>query len=122
VIVEDDEEVRESLAVLLAKRGVDVVVAEHGAAALDHVRGRRAPPSVVLLDLWMPVMDGWDLMKAQSSEPMLVDVPIIVITADASASDSTMPDTVRAVVLKPLLLESVLDALNRVWAAADRTS
>ena len=84
LIVEDDADVREAMAVFLAGEGYKVVEAVHGAEALDQLRSA-VPFCLILLDLFMPVMDGWAFRAEQLRDTAMASIPVIVISADASA-------------------------------------
>jgi CheY-like chemotaxis protein len=79
LIVEDDHDVREMLAMLLRQESYEVMTATNGAEALNLMRHRR--PCLVLLDLMMPVMNGWDFRRFQIADPALADIPVICLTA-----------------------------------------
>jgi CheY-like chemotaxis protein len=81
LIVEDDDDARGALVALLESAGHTVVEARDGAEALAYLRGPNAV-SLILLDLWMPVMNGWEFRDAQTKDPVLADLPVVVITAD----------------------------------------
>src|SRR5256714_15268518 len=83
LVVEDHEFAREALAALLATEGYDVIEAENGREALAAM-AKGAPPDVILLDLMMPVMDGWEFMKRQRSDWRLFTIPTIAVTGAAS--------------------------------------
>jgi CheY-like chemotaxis protein len=73
---------------LLQNEGHSVVTAEDGRVALDHLR-RGLRPCAILLDLMMPVMDGWDFRHAQLQEKDLKDIPVVVATAAGFSDIST---------------------------------
>src|SRR5687767_8046338 len=73
LVIEDDDLVNAALCALLGDEGYDVVSARHGAEALAILRAA-APPDVILLDLMMPVMDGWEFRAAQKVEPLLASI------------------------------------------------
>jgi CheY-like chemotaxis protein len=80
LVVDDDRAVIEALTEMLESDGYDVVAARDGIAALNRLRsGLR--PSVILLDLMMPRMDGWDFRQQQLKDEDLKDIPVVVITA-----------------------------------------
>ncbi len=104
LIVEDDRCIRESLRELLADEGFSVSTAEHGGQALMLLRnGLR--PAVVLLDLMMPIMDGWQLLKIIRADSELQLLPVIVVSA---ARDKGNPAGATACVNKPVSLDVLL--------------
>lgn len=80
MIVEDDHDTREMLERFLQLEGFEVRSAANGAAALEVLRNG-VPPCVILLDLMMPVMNGWQFREAQARDPEFGKVPVIVVTA-----------------------------------------
>lgn len=85
LIVEDDEDVRDFMDVLFRASGFETMTAANGAIGLEMMQHRR--PCVVLLDLMMPVMDGWTFRKRQLADAALAGVPVICLTAMYSPSD-----------------------------------
>ena len=79
LVVEDDPEVRQMLEMLLRLEMYDVAMAANGLQALELMRQRL--PCAILLDLMMPVMDGWEFRRRQLEEPALAAVPVVCITA-----------------------------------------
>jgi CheY-like chemotaxis protein len=100
--VEDDPDVRDSLALVLRQRGHEVVEASHGREALA-LLAASPPPTVILLDLMMPVMNGWQFLATLRERPD-ASVPIIVMTAQPDQG-AELVGTVEAVLIKPLQLE-----------------
>jgi CheY-like chemotaxis protein len=80
LIVEDDPDLREMMAQLLILEGFQAHAVANGREALDYLHGGDRP-ELILLDLMMPVMDGWAFRRAQRSEPALADVPVVVLSA-----------------------------------------
>lgn len=85
LVVDDEQRVRDLYADALAESGHQVEVAEDGADALDRLRQGRAP-CVVLSDVRMPRMDGWDLARAVARDPGLNSIPVVVLTGDRMLS------------------------------------
>jgi CheY-like chemotaxis protein len=112
MIVEDDVESRESLAAVLESEGYSVIVAEHGRAALDALRQAPAAICVILLDLFMPVMNGWAFRDEQVRDPALCHIPVVVITADAAAASRIRRLGVADAMTKPLDFERLLAAVD----------
>jgi CheY-like chemotaxis protein len=80
LIVEDDEDLREMMAQLLTLEGYDAATVSNGREALDYLH-HFSTPQVILLDLMMPVMDGWEFRRQQEADPALAPVPVIVLSA-----------------------------------------
>jgi CheY-like chemotaxis protein len=108
LVVDDDRDNRELLVELLAGEGYVVSSASDGRRALEEARAMR--PDVILLDLMMPVMNGWEFRDAQLRDPHLARVPVVVVSAFEDTLD------VEAVLRKPYLLEDVLDTVQRLAA------
>lgn len=107
LLVEDDEAIRETLAEMLAEEGYRVSTAMHGAQALDHLtEGLR--PRLILLDLMMPVMDGWQLLRVLHASAELRGIPVIVV----SAARDKIPEGARRYLPKPLDLDTLLAAVE----------
>jgi CheY-like chemotaxis protein len=81
LIVEDDDDLREVTVSLLESWGHEVSSAANGREGIDALLASNPTPDVILLDLMMPVMDGWDFRLAQRGRPQLVDIPTIIVTA-----------------------------------------
>ena len=113
LIVDDDPAVVEGLSELLEEEGYDVAVAKDGRDALDQLRtGLR--PSVILLDLMMPRMDGWDFRHEQMKDAELRDIPTIVISA-AGFSATSVKAQLGDIEFgpKPPDAQALLDAIKR---------
>ena len=80
LLVEDNDDVREMMALALQLAGNAVITAANGREALSSLRDR-PPPCVILLDLMMPVMNGWEFRAVLQADPQLSRVPVIVISA-----------------------------------------
>ena len=79
LVVDDDADTRSAVAEVLQERGYSVVAAEDGQQAFDYL-DNNPPPDCVVLDLWMPVMDGWSL-ASEVLQGRLPTVPMLVVTA-----------------------------------------
>jgi two-component system, cell cycle response regulator DivK len=85
LLVEDHEEIWDFLSRRLRRRGFDVVLAHDGREGVEKTRSER--PDVVLLDMNLPVMDGWTAARTLKSSPETAHVPIIALTAHAMSGD-----------------------------------
>ena len=110
LVIDDDAEIRSSLREVLTDEGYEVVCVGNGREALDHLKAASPRPCVILLDLMMPVMDGWQFRKEQKLCPEIADIPLVVITATGKR-----PVLVDAseLVMKPLDLNRLFEAIER---------
>lgn len=113
LLVEDDAAIREALDEVLAELGYDVVSAPDGRGGLQ-LAAEQLEPCPILLDWRMPVVDGPEFLVRLRQLPRGREFPVILSTADRSATDATMGDQVAAVLSKPFDLDSLLAVLNRV--------
>ena len=111
LIVEDDDDVRSALAALLEGEGYSVLEASDGAAALRQLRATKV--CLVLLDLWMPVMNGWEFRAEQIRDEALADVPVVVITADHAAARKAADLGVNGFMTKPIEFPELLEFIGR---------
>jgi len=116
-VVEDDELAREALAPLLAGAGYEVGFAENGCEALAQLRARPVP-DIILFDLAMPAMDGWEFRAIQKNDPVLREVPAVAITADGSPQ--AMAISAEAYLRKPFGATVLLDTIERILAEKRR--
>ena len=108
LIVDDDEALRDVLTEALSEEGLDVSCSANGLEALKVLRaGLR--PDVILLDLMMPVMDGWGFREEQSRDPELASIPVVVVTA---AHWLHKPIDAHAIVRKPFKLDELLGVVH----------
>jgi CheY-like chemotaxis protein len=115
LIVDDDVDVRDSLAELLEGRGWQVSTALHGQDALRVFAEMRTPPSVILLDLMMPVMDGYEFLEQQRKDPALAKIPVAIITASHGIDRARLGDGM-PIVRKPFEIPLLMATLERVRA------
>ncbi len=113
MVVEDDPMIRSSLIELLESEGYDVVGVENGQAALTHLRSVPDLPGVILLDVMMPIMDGWQFRSQQLGDSKISKIPVIVVTADGSARDKAAVMSAQGWVNKPFKIDDILDAVAR---------
>ena len=111
LVVDDDQAIRKVLHEILSKEGYDVREAENGAQALDVMQS--TPPDVVVLDLMMPVMSGWEVLAATDEEEKLRSIPILVASAmSAPLARRDWRGGVRTCLAKPLDIPALLDAIR----------
>ena len=113
LLVEDDHDVRETIAEVLTDEGYVVVTAADGKQALDQLRGGLRP-FVILLDLMMPGMNGYQFRGEQRAEPPpIADIPVIVLTADRLVEQKASELGAAAYLKKPTPLAELLQTLQR---------
>ncbi len=86
LIVEDDDDTANTVSDLLADAGLEACRASNGAAGLEYLR-IHGPPRMILLDLYMPEMDGRQMMRALQAEPAWRRIPVVLLTADPRARE-----------------------------------
>ena len=119
LLVDDDHAVLEAVADLLTEEGFIVVPAANGAGALNLLRDG-LQPDAILLDMMMPVMDGWEFRAAQLADPALRDIPVIVLSASGFAEDAIRQQLrVSEVLSKPLEIPRFLTALRQACGLED---
>lgn len=106
LIVDDDPDVLEALESFVSSEGYAVLAARNGKEALALLE-RRQLPCLILLDMMMPDVDGWQFRKLQLADRRLANIPVVVITAGETA-----PYDAAAVVLKPISSEKLRRALK----------
>jgi CheY-like chemotaxis protein len=114
LLVEDDDEVRASLAAVLEDEGYPVDLARNGREALEHLRTGE-PPRLILLDLMMPVMDGWQFCAAQAEDPALAPIPVVVISASSNLRQSISSLHVADYLPKPIEVPQLINAVQRFF-------
>ncbi len=111
-VVEDDLHIRESLTEVLEIEGFDVVSAVNGQEALDMLRGGEKP-DLILLDLMMPVKDGFQFKAEQEVDPVMSKIPVIIMSANGNMSAKKELGLVKDYLKKPIDLDSLLSTINR---------
>ncbi len=113
LVVEDHNDSREMLEEFLSQEGFAVETAINGLQALERLRCQPRP-DVVLLDLMMPVMTGWDLMAWVEQQPSLRGMPVVVVSG--AGTTRPIPHGIFASIPKPLDLNLLMDTLERLRA------
>jgi CheY-like chemotaxis protein len=109
LVVEDDADILHALVQVLEDEGHSVRTAVNGRAALDLLRAPGThPPRVILLDLMMPVMDGWTFRAEQLRDPTLAQIPVVLLTADTGAEEKTAQLKIAVSLRKPVELPRLL--------------
>ncbi len=109
LVVDDDPAIRGLVADALRAEGYSVDLAAHGREALEAMRARR--PSTVVLDLMMPVMDGFSFLEACQNEQLCDNVPIVVISAVFEALERIQAAPIQAYMAKPFDLDDLIQTV-----------
>jgi DNA-binding response OmpR family regulator len=118
VCVEDEPEIIDLIRLILGRKGFDLTGATGGLEGLEAIR--RVKPDLVLLDLMMPDMDGWEVYQQMKADPELKNIPVIVVTAKAQSIDKILGLHIAKVddyVTKPFGPQELLQSVERVLSA-----
>lgn len=112
LIVDDHADLRESLTEILEDEGYVVASAANGLEGLEYLRAH-APPRLILLDLKMPVMDGWEFRRRQQADPALAAIPVAVVSGADTTEQRRSSLEAAFYLVKPVNLVSLLDVVAR---------
>ena len=117
MIIDDDRDVAEAIADALEDEGYGTAIAGHGAEALA-VIANGARPQLLILDLMMPVMDGWEF-RTRLEERGMGAIPVIVCTADGHASEKVAKLAAAGHLRKPPTLSALLELVQKTLGASN---
>ena len=112
LIVDDDLAIRSSLADLLGDEGYDTACAGDGRAALDYL-DQGVSPRLILLDLMMPIMDGWDFRTEQQRRNVCASIPLVIMTASGRCDEAVLSLGAQDCVEKPFSFARLLTVVRR---------
>jgi two-component system response regulator VicR len=115
--IEDEPEMIDLIKLILERKGFEVLGAVGGKEGLEAVR--REMPDLILLDLMMPEVDGWEVFRQMRADEQLKDIPVIVVTAKAQSIDKVLGLHIAKVddyVTKPFGPQELLKSVNKVLA------
>ena len=120
VCIEDEQEMIDLVQLILGRRGFKVEGANGGLEGLEKVQQRK--PDLVLLDLMMPDMDGWEVYQRMKSDEELREIPVIVVTAKAQSIDKVLGLHIAKVddyITKPFGPQELLESVEKILGQAD---
>jgi len=115
VCIEDEPEMIDLVRLILGRKGYDVIGANGGIEGLDAVRRER--PDIILLDLMMPDMDGWEVYQQIKADPALKQIPVVVVTAKAQSIDKVLGLHIAKVddyITKPFGPQELLESIEKI--------
>lgn len=115
VCVEDEPEMIDLIELILGRKGYEVIGAKGGEKGLEAVRSEK--PDLVLLDLMMPDMDGWEVYQQLKADKATRDIPVIVVTAKAQSIDKVLGLHIAKVddyISKPFSPQELMDSVEQV--------
>jgi PAS domain S-box-containing protein len=118
LVVDDEPDVHALLTDVLHGEGYEVATAADGAEALEYLRAATTLPCLILLDLVMPKVDGWQFVEERSHDPRLARIPIVLISGQIAARETARALGLASCIEKPLGVASVREALSWVRGAA----
>jgi len=113
LIVEDDKYIRQSLNTLLSSEGYNVELASNGQEALTLLEHATKLPSLIILDLMMPVMDGFQFKEQVSQVPKLAEIPVVIMTADGHTEEKRVKAGANEALKKPTDIDVILDTVGK---------
>lgn len=117
LVVEDDEDTRSAVECVLMSAGYEVDTAENGLEGLDRLHGlyNYEKPDLVLLDMRMPVLDGWKFVQAKNSDQLVRGIPVIVLTGMQDKENGCSIVNTTRIMHKPVSAEALLEAVDGVF-------
>jgi CheY-like chemotaxis protein len=111
LVVDDDPDVRGSVSQLLDTKGYSTVQAENGQKALDILKTTPHLPCLIILDLAMPVMNGYQFLALRAQDPTLRDIPVVIISGNSQAG-ATLKE-IDAYLTKPINVDRLIDVIDQ---------
>jgi CheY-like chemotaxis protein len=112
LVVEDDPDIQDVLRLALETAGYPVSTADNGVEAMRQLQAA-TPPCLILLDLMMPVMDGWQFRAAQQRDPALAGIPVVVISADGRVPQKAASIGAAGYLGKPVDFDRLVEVVRR---------
>jgi CheY-like chemotaxis protein len=112
-VVEDDEPILDLMDILIRKLGYEPVLVANGLEALEMIR--KEPPALILLDIMMTPIDGWEFLEKLRGDYGITDIPVIIFTASPAVEErmATIQDTRLGVLHKPVSFSELRDGIER---------
>lgn len=115
LVIEDDPDIRISIGLTLESEGYDVLSAANGKEAFEALRGNGRLPDLIVLDLMMPVMDGWTFLSMQQEDAALSRIPVLVASAGTVPASGDLVGATRFI-KKPFDIDAFLGTVKALVA------
>ena len=118
MVIDDDSDMLEAMRFLLESEGFEVITACGGQEGLKMLRSVR--PDYIFLDIMMPVMNGWDVLREIKNDSEIMDIPVSMLTVKPLTKEMLSNDDIKGIVdyvTKPFTKEDVMETLNQILAA-----
>ena len=119
LVVEDDADIRDVFVQVLELEGYEIAAAGNGREALEHLR-RSKQPDLILLDIMMPVMDGWQFRAEQQQNPEWASIPVVILSAHGFSHHKATSIGVADFLKKPVELETLLNTVKQQFTRPAR--
>ena len=115
LVVEDDEAILGSLKELLESTGYLTEGFANGREALIYLQKCSSYPGVILLDLMMPVMDGYEFMDEKRKDPSLSSIPVVIMSAEGRSKKDNIPGEIKDYLHKPMDIDVLLEVVDKYF-------
>ena len=112
LVVDDDSDIRDTLTDILGEEGYRVAGVRNGREALAYLSARTRP-SLILLDMMMPEMDGWRFRQEQQRNPAIAGIPVVILSAHGSVREAALALGAADYLRKPLRVDNLLEIAER---------
>jgi len=112
-LIEDDQDIRASIVDVLTEEGFDIEWASDGEEALKKLRNGSIKPKLILLDMRLPVKDGYQFRHEQRNDPYLSEIPVVIISADGRLHEKTGHLDARELLKKPVDIDDLVGTVQR---------
>ena len=113
LVVEDDQDVRDTILDLLSDEGVPAAGMADGASALRFLQSAPVKPNLILLDLMMPGVNGAEFRRLQMEDPALANIPVVLLSADVGTESASRSMQAAGYLRKPVKLTQLLEVVQR---------
>jgi CheY-like chemotaxis protein len=118
LVIDDEAQIRFVISELLSDEGYTVVQAANGREALIYLQNAQELPSLILLDMMMPILNGWEFLRVQQRNPLFAPIPVVVLSAFRALADSAAVLGVQEALAKPINFDRLVALVQRYCPSA----